>query len=127
MRVRVGIASLLLPVLLAGCAGTADSGTAASGAAAGLPGRTERLAAACDGCHGPGGRGSGAVPALAGRSATLLAARLNAWRTSDDVHGADQVMVRFAHGLSADDVDALASHYARQAAEAPPARPGATR
>ena len=79
--------------------------------ATGAPDRTERLAAACNGCHGPDGRGSGAIPALAGQDRARLAGLLNGWRGTEPT-GRDHVMARFARGLDAADIDALADHYA---------------
>jgi len=93
---------------------------AINGAAA--PDRSERLAAACNGCHGTDGRGSGAIPALAGGNKATMLANLRYWRGEAAPAGRDHVMVRFARGLNADDLEPLADYYARlpaAAAEAP--------
>lgn len=117
--------SLMALAALAGCSAVADARGVAidpidpidpdasiAHPAPALPSRTEQLAAACNGCHGPGGTGSGAMPALAGSDAQELADTLERWRLRSEPNARDHVMVRFARSLTADDVEALARHYA---------------
>lgn len=98
---------------LAGCGAVADAaGGAGDRPAAAPPSRTALIAAGCNGCHGPDGTGSGAMPALAGSDAQELASTLERWRQRAEPNARDHVMVRFARSLRADDVEALAQHYA---------------
>jgi len=78
------------------------------------PSRGELLAAACNACHGVDGAGSGSVPPLrvpTPCATSRLESRLEAWREQPEADGAAHLMIRFARGLSPDDITALAAWY----------------
>ncbi|HEY6896775.1 MAG TPA: c-type cytochrome [Rhodocyclaceae bacterium] len=63
---------------------------------------------ACASCHGPKGEGAAAFPRLAGQHADYLIKQLLVFqRTNERPEGS--VMKTVAHGLSADDIQAVAS------------------
>jgi cytochrome c553 len=63
---------------------------------------------ACASCHGPKGEGAAAFPRLAGQHADYLIKQLLVFqRTNERPEGS--VMKTVAHGLSADDIRAVAS------------------
>jgi cytochrome c553 len=75
---------------------------------------------ACDQCHGPGGRGVGPdFPPLAGQSADYLAKQLTSWQAGTRPPGPMGLMAVVARKLSADEVRAIADHYAALPAMAP--------
>lgn len=89
--------------------------TAASvvGAALATRGRWADKLPACEQCHGPGGRGVGSdFPPLAGQGATYLANQLTAWKKGERPPGPMALMSVIAKKLSADEVLAIADHYA---------------
>lgn len=75
---------------------------------------------ACDQCHGPGGRGVGPdFPPLAGQSSDYLGKQLLAWQSGTRPPGPMGLMAVIARKLSADEVRAIADHYAALPAQAP--------
>jgi len=83
------------------------------GAALATRGRWADKLPACEQCHGPGGRGVGSdFPPLAGQGATYLANQLTAWKAGTRPPGPMALMSVIAKKLSADEVLAIADHYA---------------
>lgn len=68
---------------------------------------------ACAQCHGPGGAGIGEhFPPIAGLSAAYMQQQIEAWKAGTRPPGPLGLMAAIAKKLSADDVTAIAAHYA---------------
>jgi cytochrome c553 len=112
-----------------GSGGANTSGTSAAATAKperGRPGAIDRgrlLASvgdesrqlqACANCHGPDGIGAGvAIPYLASQHAAYLSATLDAWRNGTRHNDPSGQMPLIAQALPDQDIQALASYYAR--------------
>ena len=70
------------------------------------------LAASCANCHGTDGRSPGSIPSIAGRPESILSQQLKAFK-SDTPPAGTTVMNRLAKGLSDEQLDALALHFAQ--------------
>ena len=70
------------------------------------------LAASCANCHGTDGRSPGGIPSIAGRPESILAQQLRAYQ-SDTPPAGTTIMNRLAQGLSDEQLDALATHFAQ--------------
>lgn len=75
------------------------------------PSRAEVLAASCHACHGAHGQGSPALPTLRGRQD--IGQQLQAFKSRAEASGPTHLMIRFARGLSEQDIDDLAAFYAQ--------------
>ena len=76
--------------------------------------------AACAQCHGPDGLGVGEhFPALAGLSAAYMQGQISAWQTGKRPPGPLQLMSTVAQKLTPEDIQAVASYYARLHGGAP--------
>lgn len=70
---------------------------------------------ACNACHGPGGAGVGEqFPAIARLDAGYMQAQIDAWKSGQRPPGPLGLMQGIAKKLSADDLAAVAQHYARR-------------
>ena len=75
----------------------------------GLP---EKGVSRCDGCHGPNGAGVAPhFPALIGQNAAYMAAQIEAFRSGRRRNALLRLMVPVAHGLDANEIDAVTRFY----------------
>ena len=78
-----------------------------------LQGDASRQLQACNNCHGPGGVGEPpAIPYLAGLSERYLVAAMDAWKQGSRSNDAGRQMQSVVQRMTADDIAAVASHYA---------------
>jgi cytochrome c553 len=83
-------------------------------------GRPDRGVSPCSRCHGPGGIGVAPYfPALMGQDARYITAEIIAFRGGQRRNAMLRLMDPVAHGLEAQEIEAVAGYFARQ-------RPGAT-
>ncbi len=73
--------------------------------------RPAMLANPCAGCHGPDGDSPGAIPSLKGLSADEIASSMKAYK-ADRRKGT--VMNRIAKGYTDEEIDLMASYFARK-------------
>jgi cytochrome subunit of sulfide dehydrogenase len=98
------VATLVLP--LATSAALAQSGPA-------IPANSAYLAANCANCHGTTGNAKGAMPSLAGQPKAYIVEQMRAFR---DGKRTATIMHQLAKGYTDPQIEAIADHFARQAA-----------
>lgn len=81
---------------------------------------TRTLAASCAACHGPDGNSLGGTPTLAALNQQYFVQRMLGFK---DGSVSSSVMHHHAKGLTKDEINALASYFAQQPRETPPALP----
>jgi cytochrome c553 len=104
-------------------AATQNGGTGARGRTIASVGDSALQIQGCNNCHGPGGTGEPPVnPYLAGQTAKYLQAALEAWKSGARATDPSGQMQAIGKRLSAQDIAAVAQHYAAQSPPKP-ARP----
>jgi len=91
-----------------------------AGAWLALRGRMADGIPACASCHGPNGGGVGGhFPAIAKLDASYMQAQVDGWKSGSRGPGPLGLMAAVAKRLSAQDIEAVARHYAATAARQP--------
>ena len=109
MDLAVYIGSLQTPYAVAA---PPANDTLQLGAAIATKGLTDKGVSRCDACHGPNGVGvSPHFPTLMGQNAAYMAAQIAAFRSGGRRNSLLRLMQPVAHGLNANEVDAVTRYY----------------